>query len=61
MRFDGLRLLHRSPYLFRLRPTFGQMRACLEECVVEGTHIPRTYTMQCCKALSAQLCSYFFQ
>jgi signal transduction histidine kinase len=41
MRFDGLRLLHRSPYFFRLRPTFGQMRACLEECVVEGTHIPQ--------------------
>ncbi len=39
MRFDGLPLLYRSPYLFRLRPTFGEMRARLEERVAERTRI----------------------
>jgi signal transduction histidine kinase len=41
MRFDGLPLLYRSPYLFRLRPTFGEMRARLEERVAERTRIPQ--------------------
>ena len=41
MRFDGLPLLCRSPYLFRLRPTFGEMRARLEERVAELTRIPQ--------------------
>ena len=31
MRLDGLSLTYRSPYLFRFRPTFGEMRARLEE------------------------------
>ena len=39
MRFDGLPFLYRSPYLFRLRPTFGEMRARLEERVAERTRI----------------------
>ena len=30
MRLDGLPLAYRSPYLFRLRPRFGEMRARLE-------------------------------
>ncbi len=39
MRLDGLHLAYRSPYLFRLRPTFGEMRARLEERVAERTRI----------------------
>ena len=39
MRLDGLSLTYRSPYLFRLRPTFGEMRARLEERVAERTRI----------------------
>ena len=39
MRFDGLSLAYRSPYLFRLRPTFGEMRARLEERLAERTRI----------------------
>ena len=39
MRFDGLPLAYRGPYLFRLRPTFGEMRARLEERVAERTRI----------------------
>jgi signal transduction histidine kinase len=39
MRLDGLSLAYRSPYLFRLRPTFGEMRARLEERVAERTRI----------------------
>jgi len=31
MRLDGLSLTYRSPCLFRFRPTFGEMRARLEE------------------------------
>jgi len=36
---DGLSLPYRSPDLFRLRPTFGEMRARLEERVAERTRI----------------------
>jgi signal transduction histidine kinase len=39
MRLDGLALADRSPYLFRLRPTFGEMHARLEERVAERTLI----------------------
>jgi signal transduction histidine kinase len=39
MRLDGLCLAYKSPYLFRLRPTFGEMRARLEERVAERTRI----------------------
>jgi signal transduction histidine kinase len=39
MRLDGLPLVYRSPYLFRLRPTFGEMRVRLEERVAERTRI----------------------
>jgi signal transduction histidine kinase len=39
MRLDGLPLAYRSPYLFRLRPTFGEMRIRLEERVAERTRI----------------------
>jgi signal transduction histidine kinase len=39
MRLDGLSLAYRNPYLFRLRPTFGKMRARLEERVAERTRI----------------------
>jgi signal transduction histidine kinase len=39
MRLDGLPLAYRSPYFFRLRPTFGEMRARLEERVAERTRI----------------------
>jgi signal transduction histidine kinase len=39
MRIDGLSLAYRSPYLFRLRPTFGEMRARLEERAAERTRI----------------------
>ena len=39
MRLDGLSLTYRSPYLFRLRPTLGEMRARLEERVAERTRI----------------------
>ena len=39
MPFDGLSLGYRSPYLFRLRPTFGEMRARLEERLAERTRI----------------------
>src|SRR5258705_9239384 len=39
MRLDGVSLAYRSPYLFRLRPTFGEMRARLEERVAERTRI----------------------
>ena len=39
MRLDGLPLGYRSPYLFRLRPTFGEMRARLEERVAERARI----------------------
>ncbi|HWY69178.1 MAG TPA: histidine kinase [Terriglobales bacterium] len=38
MRLDGLPLAYRSPYLFRL-PTFGEMRARLEERLAERTRI----------------------
>ena len=31
MRLDGLSLTYRSPCLFRFLPTFGEMRARLEE------------------------------
>jgi signal transduction histidine kinase len=41
MRFGGLPLLYRSPYLFRLRPTFGEMRARFEKRVAERTRIPQ--------------------
>ena len=41
MRLDGLTLAYRSPYLFRLRPTFGEMRARFEERVAERTRIAR--------------------
>ena len=39
MRLDGLSLTYRSPYLFRLRPTFGEMRARHEEREAERTRI----------------------
>jgi signal transduction histidine kinase len=39
MRLDGLSLPYGSPYLFRLRPTFDEMRARLEERVAERTRI----------------------
>ena len=39
MQLDGLSLGYKSPYLFRLRPTFGEMRARLEERVAERTRI----------------------
>src|SRR5882762_3147460 len=39
MRLDGVSLAYRSSYLFRLRPTFGEMRARLEERVAERTRI----------------------
>jgi len=39
MRLDGLSLAYTSPYLFRLQPTFGEMRARLEERVAERTRI----------------------
>src|SRR5260370_27523792 len=39
MRLDGLALAYRSPYPFRLRPTFGEMRARLEERVAERSRI----------------------
>jgi signal transduction histidine kinase len=39
MRFDGLPSVYSSPHLFRLRPTFGEMRARLEERVAERTRI----------------------
>jgi signal transduction histidine kinase len=39
MRLDGLSLAYRSPYLFPLRPTFGEMRARLEERLAERTRI----------------------
>ena len=39
MQLDGLSVVYRSPYLFRLRPTFGEMRARLEERVAERTRI----------------------
>jgi signal transduction histidine kinase len=41
VRLDGLPLAYRSPYLFRLRPTFGEMRARMEERVAESTRIAR--------------------
>ncbi len=39
MRLDGLSLAYRSPYLFGLQPTFGEMSARLEERVAERTRI----------------------
>lgn len=39
MRVDGLTLAYRSSYLFRLRPTFAEMRIRLEERVAERTRI----------------------
>ena len=39
MRIDGLSLAYKSPYLFRLRPTFGEMRVRLEERAAERTRI----------------------
>jgi signal transduction histidine kinase len=39
MRLDGLSLAYSSPYLFCLQPTFGEMRARLEERVAERTRI----------------------
>jgi signal transduction histidine kinase len=39
MRLDGLSLAYRSPYLFHLLPTFGEMRARLEERLAERTQI----------------------
>jgi signal transduction histidine kinase len=39
MRLDGLSLAYGSPYLFRLRPTFAEVRARLEERVAERTRI----------------------
>jgi signal transduction histidine kinase len=39
MQLDGLSLAYGSPYLFRLRPTFGEMRARLEERVAERTRL----------------------
>ena len=39
MRVDGLPLVYRSPYLFGLRPTVGEMRARIEERVAERTRI----------------------
>jgi signal transduction histidine kinase len=41
MRFDGLPLAYRSRSFFRLRPTFGEMRARIEERVAERTRIPQ--------------------
>src|ERR1700739_2573462 len=41
MHLDGLSVVYRSPYLFRLRPTFGEMRARLEERAAERTRIAR--------------------
>src|SRR6266567_9440248 len=39
MRLGGLSLAYRSPYLYRLPPTFGKMRARLEERPAERTRI----------------------
>jgi len=39
MRLDGLSLAYRSPYRFRLLPTFDEMRARLEERLAERTRI----------------------
>src|ERR1700758_2727654 len=39
MRLDGLSLAYRSPYLFRLLPTFDEMRARREERLAERTRI----------------------
>ena len=39
MRLDGLSLAYRSPHLFRLLPTFGEMHARLEERLAERTRI----------------------
>jgi signal transduction histidine kinase len=39
MRLDGLPLAYRSPYLFRLQPTFGEMRVRFEERIAERTRI----------------------
>src|SRR5216683_685224 len=39
MRLDGLSLAYRSPYVFRLLLTFGEMRARLEERLAERTRI----------------------
>jgi signal transduction histidine kinase len=41
MRLDGLSLAYRSPYFFRLRPTFGEMRVRLEERAAERRRIAR--------------------
>ena len=39
MQLDGLSLAYGSPCLFRLQPTFGEMRARLEERVAERTRL----------------------
>src|SRR5580704_4961687 len=39
MRLDGVSLAYRNPDLFHLQPTFGEMRARLEERVAERTRI----------------------
>jgi len=39
MQFDGLSLAYGSPYVFCLLPTFGEMRARLEERLAERTRI----------------------
>src|ERR1700740_3745633 len=39
MRLDGLPLAYRNPYQFRLRPTFAEMRARLDERLAERTRI----------------------
>jgi signal transduction histidine kinase len=39
MRLDGLSLAYTSPYLFRFPPTFGELRARLEERVAERMRI----------------------
>jgi signal transduction histidine kinase len=41
MRLGGLPLAYRSPYLFSLRPTFGEMRVRLEERAAERRRIAR--------------------
>jgi len=61
MRLDGLPLAYRSPYFFRLRPTFGEMRARLEERVAVRTRIAQDLHNTVPQGMSAQLCSYLLQ
>ena len=61
MRLDGLSLGIQAPISFVCSQRSGRCVPVSRNAQLSVRELPRTYTIQCCKALSAQLCSWMLQ